>query len=285
MNAYFGQQHIKEKYIKRMEDHIAADELIRGVGFQDGKGCAVGCILNAFNHKAFEDELGIPEWLARILDTLHENTSDTIWPTFSLRFLQAVQPGMELEQVKAPFLLFVLKRCHDLVLRLDIDEGLKKQVIDVISRSSALYEGAPAADAAWAARAVAKAARDAARAAEDAAEAVAKDATGRTPWTVWAARDAARAAEDAAEAVAGDAARAAEDAAEAVAGDAAWAPGDAVGGASRAAEKAARAAAGGEAPGGAAGDAGGAAGGVAESDLYAEKLLELIANCPKGKRV
>lgn len=66
MKAFHNDHSIKEKYLARVKAHREADNLIRGTGWEDGKGCAIGCTLEAYNHSLYPDELGIPTWLARI---------------------------------------------------------------------------------------------------------------------------------------------------------------------------------------------------------------------------
>jgi hypothetical protein len=41
MKAFFNDEKIKQKYLKRVEQHRLADELIQGVTWEDGKGCRV----------------------------------------------------------------------------------------------------------------------------------------------------------------------------------------------------------------------------------------------------
>ena len=140
--SYLNDPLLKVKYTERMKAHMAADELIQGVGYElndpddlddlgkgggrgcavgydlnefnelndlakeNGRGCAVGCTLNAYQHAAFEWELGIPIELAHLLDTLHENTSDKIWPTYALQFLEAIPVGVDLRPVILRIRLF-----------------------------------------------------------------------------------------------------------------------------------------------------------------------------------
>lgn len=109
MIAFHGQQAIKDKYIARVRAHREADNLVRGQGWENGRGCAIGCTLEAYDHSLYPTELGIPEWLARLEDKLFENLpieDSQAWPE---RFLEAIRPGADLEKVKAPFLIFVLK--------------------------------------------------------------------------------------------------------------------------------------------------------------------------------
>lgn len=109
MKAFHNDEAIKQKYLKRVEKHRLADELVQGVAWQDGKGCAVGCTLESYNHAQYEKELGIPEWLARVEDTIFEGLTEEdaqMWPE---RFLAAIHPGADLDKIKHPFIIFVLQ--------------------------------------------------------------------------------------------------------------------------------------------------------------------------------
>ncbi len=113
MQAFHNDLKIKKKYIARVQAHRKADELIQGVTWKKGKGCAVGCTLEAYSHARYETELGIPEWLARVEDTLFEGMSKEeamLWPE---KFLSAIPVGADLEPVKRKFIVVVLK--HTLV--------------------------------------------------------------------------------------------------------------------------------------------------------------------------
>ncbi len=122
----------KAFYIARLQQHMDADELIRGEGYENGRGCAVGCILNRYNHNAFEAELGLPEWFARLLDHLHENTSKSYWPTFAIRLLKSIPEGVDVEPVENKLLKFIQLGNIEHVKTLDIDTSLKTKIIGAI---------------------------------------------------------------------------------------------------------------------------------------------------------
>ena len=196
LSAYHGDQAIKDKYIQRMKAHMDADELIRGTGFENGKGCAVGCTLNKYKHSAFPDELGVPEWAAHLLDTLHESTSDKVWPTLSMRFLTAITPGANLESVRHEINLFILQRSRTRVEGLGISGSLKKEIIPAIDLCLTLHAGALRGvidPEEWSA--AESAARSAARSAWSAAESAAKSADSAARSAAWSAESAARSAE------------------------------------------------------------------------------------------
>ena len=186
MKAFHGSQQIKDKYVNRMQQHIDADELIKGEGWSNGKGCAVGCTLNSYNHKLYETEIGVPEWVAHLNDVLHENTSDEIWPTLQLRFLKSVKPGITFNEIKKNINIFVQRRNLDRVNKLNISFELKNEIITAIEKvidflvTESAAESAAGSAVQWAtelnAESAAESARYAAESARYAAESAAESA-------------------------------------------------------------------------------------------------------------
>ena len=66
MIAYHNDPKIKNKYLARVRAHAKADRLVRGIGWDGQKGCAVGCTLENYQHAAYDTELGIPQEIARL---------------------------------------------------------------------------------------------------------------------------------------------------------------------------------------------------------------------------
>lgn len=171
MQAFHNDEKVKQKYLDRIKKHRLADNLIQGKGWESGKGCAVGCTLENYDHKQYEVELGIPEWIARVEDTVFEglNREDAqVWPE---RFLAAIKPGANLEVVKKPFLIFILEENLKTLDSLKIGVEFA-EVLSVIEQTKVVTlevirchrEGInPAARAAaWAAESAASAAESAA---------------------------------------------------------------------------------------------------------------------------
>jgi hypothetical protein len=219
MQAFHNDPAIKEKYLSRVRQHIAADNLIRGIGWKDGKGCAVGCTLESYEHAQYPIELGIPEWLGRIEDDLFEGMSIEKSETWPEKFLDAIPVGLddaEFLRVKAQFLLVILNSVLE-----TFNHNTFPDVKAAIEGSISLWKRDDLGDIEWlkAARAAEAAALTVAEAAEVVARAV------RATWGAGsaisgraaeaAARTAALAAE-AAEAAVAEAARAAAEAALAV---------------------------------------------------------------------
>lgn len=100
LRAFHGDPAIKEKYVNRLREHRRLENLIQGTGWKDGKGCAVGCTLEKFDHKSFEDELGLPEWLARLEDSLFESLPKGEAEQFAEDLLCAIPVGANIEPVR-----------------------------------------------------------------------------------------------------------------------------------------------------------------------------------------
>ena len=94
MKTFHGDKKIKAKYLKRLKAHAKADEIIQGTGWRNGKGCAVGCTLENYEHKQYEVELGIPEWLAYLEDKIFEGLQKEDAMKFPVQFLSAVPVGI-----------------------------------------------------------------------------------------------------------------------------------------------------------------------------------------------
>jgi hypothetical protein len=108
MLAYHSDPKLKAKYLSRVRRHRKADEIIHGVYWENGKGCAVGCTIHSANHYAYETELGIPTVLARLEDGIFEslpNGESKLWPE---QFLSAIAPGADLSLVWPRFAVWLL---------------------------------------------------------------------------------------------------------------------------------------------------------------------------------
>ena len=206
MRAYHDDQAVKAKYIGRVRTHREADNLIQGTGWENGKGCAVGCTLESYDHAAYEAELGVPRMLAHLEDAIFEGLAEAEAQAWPERFLKAIPVGADLSLVGWQYLDWLLS---DLPETDDSDSvvwRVRDEVTGPMSRGEEV-DLSVAKDAAWAAERAARSAARSARSAAWAAERAARSAA-------WAARPAESAAESAAarwaESAAGAAARAAE---------------------------------------------------------------------------
>lgn len=72
--------------------------------------------------------------MCRLEDTFFENLPETESKQWPLKLIKAVPVGKNLDQVKWKFCVFILKENIERVSALDIDNDLKKQVVDVINQ-------------------------------------------------------------------------------------------------------------------------------------------------------
>ena len=211
MKTYHNDPFIKSKYIARVKAHRLADELIQGTGWENGKGCAVGCTLESYDHSRYPIELGVVEGLARLEDHIFEALSPAEAMNWPEQFLSAIPEGIDERKqmiLLDQFQVFWLER-----QKTQIYGGKYPQVITAIDRTIELLNCAISGDepskADWSA-------------AESAAGSAVESAVWSAAWSaVWSA--AGSAARAAARSAAGSAAEsAAWSAAESAAWSAAW---------------------------------------------------------------
>lgn len=108
MLAFHNDPAIKARYLARVRAHAAADEIIHGHYWENGKGCAVGCTVHSSAHDSYETKLGIPHMLALLEDQLFEGMENGESKEFPSRFLASIQPGADLSRVGWFFLHWLL---------------------------------------------------------------------------------------------------------------------------------------------------------------------------------
>jgi len=212
VEAFLNSNDVKEKYLDRINAHAKADEIIKGQYWEDGRGCAVGCTIHGSNHAAYETEIGVPEWLARLEDKIFEGLPLEKAKTFPVQFLEAINVGADLNSIKMPMLVFMVEQARQYanteksIAAIDgVLTELKRDVLDLDKLRLARI----AADATYAASTHAGVADVAAYVAAYAAGVAAADAAYAAAYDAYAAGVAAA---DAAYAAAYDADAAAYDA-------------------------------------------------------------------------
>ena len=109
--AYHNDAKIKSKFVRRMEGHRKADELVQRCTWESNgvtRGCAVGCCFHKYDHSRGPIEIGVPEILIHLNDAIFEGLpkKDAVqWPT---RFLKAIPVGADLSLVAARFAIWNL---------------------------------------------------------------------------------------------------------------------------------------------------------------------------------
>ena len=136
MQAFHNDPSVKEKYLSRVAAHAAADRLIQGTGWNGSKGCAVGCTLEAYDHSRYPIELGLPEWLARLEDSIFEGLPAEDAMTWPQRFLEAIPVGADVEPVRHKLAVLRLDRLISLQTSL-LGKGVDDAVNGVLA---AMYQ-------------------------------------------------------------------------------------------------------------------------------------------------
>ena len=120
MRAFHSDPAIKFQIMAGLAAHRATDEIVQGVYWENGKGCAVGCTLEAIrrmkgyedidhcSHEVAENETGIPQVLWYLDDCIFEelpNAAAKDWPE---QFIEAIRPGADLSMIWPRFALWLL---------------------------------------------------------------------------------------------------------------------------------------------------------------------------------
>ena len=91
--AWHGSQTLKDECVARVRDLIEADELERGV-----------------DHGRYPIEFGIPEWAGRVQKVIFERLPLADAHPFAFDFLMVIEPGADIEKVRVPWLVALLRR-------------------------------------------------------------------------------------------------------------------------------------------------------------------------------
>lgn len=143
--AFHGKQEVKDKYVARVKAHAEADEIIKGIYWQDGKGCAVGCTIEGSEHERYEKELGIPEALAHLEDSMFENLTNGEAKRFPLEFLEAIPVGADLSKIVPQFVIWEFEdKKHGLSQIKEVAED--SEIMEVCEGVVSLYKRVLAGD-------------------------------------------------------------------------------------------------------------------------------------------
>ena len=115
--AFYGKSELKQMFMDRIEGHRKADELIHGTGWEDGKGCAIGCLFHKYDHVYGEKDSGVPRTILRLIDGLFESLPKEIAKEWPERSFSAIRPGADLSLVMAKWFILMLVDPQDGVIK------------------------------------------------------------------------------------------------------------------------------------------------------------------------
>ena len=98
MLTYHGDPQLKVDVLAQLAAHRAADQIVQGDYWSDGKGCAVGCLTHdpTGGHDRYPIRWGIPEWFAHLEDRVFEGLDPDearLWPE---RVMASIPVGVEI---------------------------------------------------------------------------------------------------------------------------------------------------------------------------------------------
>jgi hypothetical protein len=120
MLAFHNDASIKTNILNGLAVHRAADEIVQGHYWENGKGCAVGCTLETIrvmkgidnidhsSHRTAENETGIPQILWRLEDRIFEGLPNALAKEWPEQFTSAIRPGSDLAMIWPRFALWIL---------------------------------------------------------------------------------------------------------------------------------------------------------------------------------
>ena len=181
MEAYLNDPQLKEKLIAQLQAHYDADEIIKGKYWENGKGCAIGCVLHekGGQHYLLEERYGISRILGKLIDSIFEELPNTEAKDFTLEVFKSIPVGKDLQNVCPKFIIWLLKDVRKFAYvdgQQAIDQVIYRYEQEIAGKIISEEQWREAREAAYAARAAScaaasTAARAAARAASYAAAA------------------------------------------------------------------------------------------------------------------
>jgi len=108
-SAYDNDPEIAAQIRAQVQHHYDADEIIHGKYWEDGKGCAVGCIVHSSDHSKFDEIFGEGgEACAYLLDALFELIPNENAKELPRRFSLAVKSGADMRMVVPQWIYWTL---------------------------------------------------------------------------------------------------------------------------------------------------------------------------------
>lgn len=165
LDAYHSQPAVRDAALDRLRRHAADKQLAPGpLAWNGSKGSLVGCILESEDLAQWENELGLPQWLATTADGIaaQQATIDAALD-FGVALLGAVRPGADVSPAASAVILDALDDAGSFAATLaDVPAELQQALAQVEGLHRRVLAGEQPAPAEWrAARRTATALTDA----------------------------------------------------------------------------------------------------------------------------
>lgn len=106
--AFWNNPTVKEAMMIQVENHRQADQIVKGQYWENGKGCAVGCMVHSSSHKTVEAVIGLPYDCVQLMDFIFERLPNHEAKLFPGQVLDAMRPGADLTHVSDRFIITLL---------------------------------------------------------------------------------------------------------------------------------------------------------------------------------
>lgn len=140
MRAFKNTKVTKTQLIKSLKAHAEKDRIVSGTYWNGRSGCAVGCSIHDFapgsesSHKMYEPLFGIPEYIARLEDSIFERLPTDQQRRWPLRFAESIRVGADLSGVWDRFALWLLVDPEDGVIKFAKEGSKQREVIELVGR-------------------------------------------------------------------------------------------------------------------------------------------------------
>lgn len=135
--TFDGDPVLKDRYLDRLRRHIDAGDFRFAPAWEDGKGSALGCTIEAGDIDVYAEQLGVPAALAMVLDSLVNSQPPGPMfrhaTDFALRWLTMLPVGVDLSPIPGTITCDLLD--HPLLIETTQGhpsiEGARRTVIDL----------------------------------------------------------------------------------------------------------------------------------------------------------
>lgn len=152
LNAYQSMPAVRDAAIERLRAHAADKQLAPGpLAWNGNKGSLVGCILESDDLTQWENQLGLPQWLATTADGMAaQQESVDAALTFGVELLSAIRPGADVSLAGSVVIVSALTDAGDFTARLaEVPADLQQAASQVLALHRRLLEGDRAEPADW----------------------------------------------------------------------------------------------------------------------------------------
>jgi hypothetical protein len=95
--SFNNDSELKKQILAQLKKHHDADEIIKGKYWENGKGCAVGCVAHTSEkpHALVQEKYGIDIKINYLIDNIFEELPNELAKTWPLRIFEAIPTGID----------------------------------------------------------------------------------------------------------------------------------------------------------------------------------------------